>query len=358
MATSQVTSLPMWLAGCTYDGDSGNDLRNSHITTTFYDKGAAGGSGTVSVLGGVVGGGSALKVSAAAALNITVAPGSFVVPVSSAPASGGYASTLSSSATLQVAAANPVNPRIDIVVAYVNDTGTSASQGFVEVITGTPAPSPAAPAAPANSTVLAQIAVAANASSVTSGMITDKRAFTVAAGGVLTAVQGAVQGYNGQLAYDPVAGTFYHNSASGPQPFAGSAAAGRSLAFLESSVSFSSETMILSVTVTTTGEDISIYFKWPGVDSTGGSSNTFTALFRMYIDSDQVDCMYTPAVPANVTSQGGGSWTYSTSGAAGDTPSAGSHTITVTAQDPQGYNTSVIGASGLKILLIVGPATG
>lgn len=78
---------------------------------------------------------------------------------------------------LTIAAADPTNPRIDIVVASVQDAAYSGSnnQWLPQVITGTPAPSPSPPATPANSIVLAQVAVAANATSITSGNITDKR---------------------------------------------------------------------------------------------------------------------------------------------------------------------------------------
>ncbi|MGN6724103.1 MAG: hypothetical protein ACTHJM_15965 [Marmoricola sp.] len=70
--------------------------------------------------------------------------------------------------TLTIAAADPTNPRIDIVCLTVNDsqyTG-STNNAALQVITGTPAPTPAAPAAPANTLVLAQVSVAANAPSI------------------------------------------------------------------------------------------------------------------------------------------------------------------------------------------------
>lgn len=76
-----------------------------------------------------------------------------------------------------IAAADPTNPRIDIIVAYVQDAeyAGSANQGVIGVVTGTAAATPAAPAAPASAVVLAQVAVAAGVTSITSGDITDVR---------------------------------------------------------------------------------------------------------------------------------------------------------------------------------------
>lgn len=80
---------------------------------------------------------------------------------------------------LTIAASNPTNPRIDLIVASIQDAQYSGSnnQPVLQVITGTPAASPVAPSAPASSVVLAQIAVAANATSIVTGNITDERPF-------------------------------------------------------------------------------------------------------------------------------------------------------------------------------------
>ncbi len=81
------------------------------------------------------------------------------------------------SVNLSIAAADPTNPRIDLVVAQVRDAAYSGANNdwILAVITGTPAASPSPPATPANAIVLAQVSVAANATSITSGNITDKR---------------------------------------------------------------------------------------------------------------------------------------------------------------------------------------
>ena len=78
---------------------------------------------------------------------------------------------------LTVTTANPSNPRIDKVVVTVSDayyTGSSNTVAF-QVIAGTPAASPVAPATPVDSLSLATIAVAAGATSITNANITDTR---------------------------------------------------------------------------------------------------------------------------------------------------------------------------------------
>jgi hypothetical protein len=79
--------------------------------------------------------------------------------------------------TLTVTPANPSNPRIDKVVVTISDsyyTGVTNTVAF-QVIAGTPAGSPVAPATPVMSLALANIAVAAGATSITTANITDLR---------------------------------------------------------------------------------------------------------------------------------------------------------------------------------------
>ena len=358
MATQVTTSLPMWLAGCTYDANAGNDLRNSGITAFFYDQGIVSGS-TIGVLGGVVGG-AGLIVSPGTGMTVSVQPGSFVVPNTATPTAGGYASTLPSSATLTVQTADPTNSRIDIVVAYVSDVGTSSSLGAVQIITGVAAPSPVAPAAPANSITLAQLTVPAAATSITGGMLSDLRPFTTATGGVLVAPKGSVTGYKGQVAFDAPSGIHYHNNNTSNAtqlhvlPFA------PAMATSSSNVVFGGpETTVLTKTFTSDGyTDIEMFFKWPGVSCTRGSGFTFNVIFRMYIDSTQVDAYYTPNDIADGNFHSGGSWSYFTSSGVGDTPSAGTHTAKVTCQNISGsYSTGVVGTSTSKILLRVQPVS-
>lgn len=70
------------------------------------------------------------------------------------------------------------NPRIDLVVAKITETayGDATDSYTIEVIEGTPAASPAAPAVPDYAVALCEIAVAANEStSVTNADLTERR---------------------------------------------------------------------------------------------------------------------------------------------------------------------------------------
>lgn len=79
--------------------------------------------------------------------------------------------------TLTVTTADPTNPRIDRVVATVQDAFYSGSFNDVifQVVAGTPAGSPSAPATPANSISLATVLVGAAVTQINSGNITDTR---------------------------------------------------------------------------------------------------------------------------------------------------------------------------------------
>src|SRR6185437_8381814 len=76
-----------------------------------------------------------------------------------------------------VAASNGTNPRIDAVIAQVEDASYSGSNNDwkLAVVTGTPASSPTVPALPANALVLAYLWIPAASTSVTSGNILDLR---------------------------------------------------------------------------------------------------------------------------------------------------------------------------------------
>jgi hypothetical protein len=363
MVTSANTSLPIWLAGCVYDASGGNDLRNSSVTAMYYDQGIVSGTGgspgtAIGVRGGVIGG-AGLWCYPGTGMSFLVQPGSFVVPNSATPTAGGYAATLATQATLTVQTADPTNTRIDIVVAYVNDVGTSASFGAVAILTGVAAATPSAPTPPANSITLAQISVPAGTTTITSALITDKRPFTTATGGILVAPIGSVTGYVGQIAYDQPSGRFYHNNnnASSTQlrvlPWAP--------VITTQSTVFNwggAETTVLSATMTTDGyTDVQIFFKWPGISSSHSGYN-YNVVYRMYIDSTQVDGFFTPNDPADGSTHSGGSWSYFTSSTTGDTPSSGTHTVRVTAQNLSGnYSTNIYGVSTNKIILRVSPVS-
>lgn len=99
---------------------------------------------------------------------------------------GPYVFYSNTTGTLTLAAANATNPRIDLVYVQIQDAvlGDAATQAVLGVVTGTAAPSPTVPALPANSIPLAQIAVAANATTITATNITDMRKSACTLGGV------------------------------------------------------------------------------------------------------------------------------------------------------------------------------
>lgn len=87
-----------------------------------------------------------------------------------------------------IAASDPTNPRIDLIIIHQPDTndGDASNVPLALAVTGTPAASPAVPALTAykNCLVLAQIAVAAAATTIVTANITDKRTRAYALGGV------------------------------------------------------------------------------------------------------------------------------------------------------------------------------
>jgi hypothetical protein len=90
---------------------------------------------------------------------------------------GTYVTYNDASVVLSLTTADPTNPRVDLVCATVNDayyTG-ALNNVILQVVTGTPAGSPVAPALPANSITLATVAVGAGATAITNANITDTR---------------------------------------------------------------------------------------------------------------------------------------------------------------------------------------
>jgi hypothetical protein len=123
-------------------------------------------------------GSTSLAVTAQASPNMTVniATGWGAV-VSSTANAGVYTFYNDATTVATITTADATNPRIDRVVATINDAYYSGVLNNVvfTVVAGTPAASPTAPATPSNSISLATIAVAAGATSITGANITDTR---------------------------------------------------------------------------------------------------------------------------------------------------------------------------------------
>lgn len=110
-------------------------------------------------------------------MSVRVASGWAAIVGTTQPNMGAYVAYNDATVTLTITTANPSNPRIDLICATINDSyysGVTDNVAF-QVIPGTPAGSPVAPALPANSIGLAQITVPAAAVSITSGNIADLR---------------------------------------------------------------------------------------------------------------------------------------------------------------------------------------
>jgi hypothetical protein len=112
-----------------------------------------------------------------AGLSVLVSSGWAAIVGTTQANMGTYVGFNDATVTLSVNTADPTNPRIDLVCMTVNDayyTG-SLNNVILQVVAGTPAGSPVAPALPANSISLATVAVGAGATALTNANITDTR---------------------------------------------------------------------------------------------------------------------------------------------------------------------------------------
>ena len=119
----------------------------------------------------------AVTANSTPAMNVDVATGSCWVYGDYSTDSQYYFAHNEGAVNLAIASSDASNPRIDIVVAQINDSAYSGSADDWElsVITGTPAGSPSAPSLPSSALKLATIAVGATVTTIVSGNITDER---------------------------------------------------------------------------------------------------------------------------------------------------------------------------------------
>lgn len=139
---------------------------------------------------GVVGA-TALKVSPASLMNVSVAAGGALIPDGQSPSSGLYHAFNDAAVTVPIAASDLTQSRIDRVVFQVLDSalGDVEDRARIFVVKGANAASnPTTPAAPRGSLSLATVSVPANLSAVAAGNITDLRV----AGGSWAASYGLV----------------------------------------------------------------------------------------------------------------------------------------------------------------------
>jgi hypothetical protein len=316
----------LWQDGPTYNGEL---LRQLNVAATWFTGGTA---DALAVRGGVINNSTgSLQVVSVSGMAIKVCAGFAVIPNSSSNVNGGYMTGSMTSSALTVATADATNPRIDLVVIYVDENGDDTSDSYIDIIAGTPAASPVPPSAPANALVLATVAVAANATSISSTNITDQRVYTTAAGGVVPwpSLTGIPAGHQGLIAYDVTNSRFFHNDASGADQLATLPWQPQVASRLTNGAIPATSTTWMSVNITTDGHtDIKVTLHWNGVyqGSTVGFRNI---AFQTYLDStllDQVNLCTLPGTTAGAAYNGGTS-VYCTSSSTGDTPSAGSHTV-------------------------------
>jgi hypothetical protein len=132
--------------------------------------------------GGIVNAGDYLTTALGSpSMNVQIAGGvpggQIFVPRTGTQSAGLYYGYNDAAVTLPISASNPTNPRIDVPIAQAEDAayGDAATVFQLAVVTGTPAGSPTVPTIPVSGIALSHVAVAANATSITSGNITDER---------------------------------------------------------------------------------------------------------------------------------------------------------------------------------------
>jgi hypothetical protein len=127
---------------------------------------------------GIIGSTSlAVTENSPAGMSVRVASGWAAIVGTTTTNMGVYTIFNDATNTLTITTADPTNPRIDLVCATVRDAFYSGANNDVifQVIAGTPAGSPVAPALPANSISLATIAVGAAVTQINTVNITDTR---------------------------------------------------------------------------------------------------------------------------------------------------------------------------------------
>jgi hypothetical protein len=312
-----------------------------------------------------------MAVLAFSGMTIQVSPGTAIIPNGSGSGQYRVFNPTAASLTVSTAPSSP-NSRIDLVCATVVDNGNSSSFSEVQIIAGTPATSPSAPALPTNSIALAQVFVGSSVVTINQGNITDERIWTAEAGGVIVCPNMASlqPGDTGTLGFDVTNNRYFMLTATGAKPFrampfvpahvVGSAAAsltgvvGGSGAL--STIVFGSQSMSASVT-TDGATDLRITTHWAGMSM--ATPTPTLVQFGIFLDSTQIDLL---EILIGTTSQtypvAGNTSIYTTSAGAGDTPSAAAHTITWRAlanQQSVSETVSVVAGSGQHAYMRVEP---
>lgn len=134
----------------------------------------------VGAANGVIGGGSyAVTAQGTPNMTVNIAPGYATLIGATTSSQGTYVATNDATVVQTITTADPSLPRIDIIFLQVNDSAYTGATNSVTLsyLAGTPAASPAIPAPTGSATyyILAQIAVAAGATTIPQTSITDRR---------------------------------------------------------------------------------------------------------------------------------------------------------------------------------------
>jgi len=304
-----------------------------------------------------------MRVSASSGLSVQVAAGYCCVPSPTAN-NGGYIFGTLTAATLTLAAADNSNPRTDLIVARVYDTGNSASYCDVEVVTGTASTPPTTPSTPSAAIPLATVSVPVAAVALASGAISDQRSYVVAPGGILpiTSPSAAPAVPATQIMYDLSRNLLVQGTGTaGSVSLLGTGGWSPALAYKSSSVNDSSGkgnlTQVTSVSITTDGAtDIEVYYKWPGFYVS--ASPPLMVTLSVSIDGTVLDQTPVYVQSSSSGSPGnGGSARYYTSSGQGTTPTAGTHTIAFAFRSASNSLTTTMAASSSALgILRVSPA--
>jgi hypothetical protein len=302
-----------------------------------------------------------LQVLATSGLSFSIAPGSAVVPSSGGVTAGPYLPVNNVTQTLTHNAADPTNPRIDLVSIQVVDNGNNTSFGQIVITQGTAAASPTVPATPTNAIPLSQNRINAGATTLTQPNITDVRVYSAAPGGIVICPNMAAlpTGWAGQLGYDITNNRLFHLSATGAAPIhvLGFPPA-LSIKTTNTAVPSTAETTLLSVNFTADGVSDYEY-----IGRFGDATNTVGRdwmHFRMYVDStltqDNQVFAFQPAQTDGLYHYGCQNVIHVTSGTKGTTPAAGAHTVSLRVANPANA-TTIVAASYMPLELSVKQAT-
>jgi len=326
MATQVSCGPAHWMDGMTWSGLLG---RTFGCGPSVIDSGTS--ATALTPAGGVypAGTGTALQVGApVSGLSVTVAPGYAFVPSTTAQYGGYKFGLMQKNGTLTVASNSTGSTRQDYVVAYVDDTASSASFCEIEYITGTTSP----PSVPASSIILAQVAVPNGASNIIAGDITDQRTFVCAPGGIayIADAAAAVAAKPSQFFWENdtsqlVQGTGTAGTVSVWTPSSSSVAFDRTASPSSFTVPADAIEIVAEVTITATGsQDFQIDYQIPEFFT--AAAGCFAAV-GVTIGGNTVDAVYVGNAFIGTTTIPNVSVTAYTNSVQATTPTKGTHTV-------------------------------